>query len=426
MFLAFAKAVAAPLAGVIVGGAALANVVTGDLLTGSGSGYQVTVVFPDAANLVRGGQVQVDGLAAGSIKSLEVRDGKALVKISLNDAHAPLHSGTDARIDYRALLGERIVTLKPGPGANPAIPDGGIIEGGAARIDFDQFLRTFDEPTREHLRKALPALDSVLAGREEQVGETLEVTAPFTEAVAQLLAAVGQDGPALRQLVTSLRDLSTRLVDRQSDITGVIDGLERFMTAGARQDEALVAGLDALPATLQSASGALAKVPAAAQATVPLLADLRPVVEQLGPVSALLGPTLAELRPTLAAFRPALVSLAGLLDVSPALLATAGGFLPSANQALGVFNPALDFLRPYAPEIAGAVSNFASAAANYDRNGHYVRVLSQGSMASFGRHPSGSTPSQKVKPHRVPGENEDKPWTGANADAVDANGDPLR
>lgn len=426
MFGALAKAVAAPLAGVVVGGAALANLITPGVFGAGGGGYEVTVVFPDAANLVRGGQVQIDGLGAGSIKSLEVKDGQALVKLSVNSAHAPLHTGTQARIDYRALLGERIVTLLPGAESNPAIPDGGIIEGGAARIDFDQFLRTFDPKTREHVRKALPALGSVLDGREEQVGQTLEASPAFAEAVAQLLAAVGEDGPALRTLLVSLRDLSTRLVDRQADIAGVIDGLEKFMTAGARQNEALSAGLDALPATLKSASGALAKVPATAAAAIPLLNDLRPVAEKLGPVSALLGPTLEELRPTLAAFRPALTSLAAFLDVSPALLAKATGFLPSANQALVAFNPALDFLRPYAPEIAGAVSNFASAAANYDRNGHYLRVFSNTSSSAFDDSPQGTSPFQSSEPRKVPGQNEDQPWTDANGDAVDANGSPLR
>ena len=416
-----AKVLAAPLAVAVAGGVTLAGI-----FGGGGGGYEVTIVFPDAANVVRGGQVQIDGLAAGSIEGLTTKDGKALMRIALDDRHAPLHDGTEARIDYRALLGERIVTLRPGPKSNPAIPDGAIITSGAARIDFEQFLAALDPPTREHVRRALPALDSVLEGREALLGETLEATPPLTEAVAQLLAAVGADGPALRQLVTSLRDLSTRLVDRRTDLAGVIDGLERFMTAGARQEEALAKGLDVLPGTLGSASAALAKLPETAAAAIPLLNDLRPVVDQLGPVSALLGPTLAELRPTLAALRPALTSLAGVLDVSPALLGAANSFLPEGNAALVAFNPALDFLRPYSPEIAGIVSNFASAAANYDQNGHYLRVLSGSSTSGFNRQPQPYFPTQSAHPRRDPGHHEGQPWTGANAGAVDAHGSPLR
>jgi phospholipid/cholesterol/gamma-HCH transport system substrate-binding protein len=420
MLAALAKFVVAPLA-VVVAGVSIAPV-----LYGGGNGYELTVVFPDAANLVRGGRVQIDGLTAGTIEGLRVQDGKALVRISVQDEHLPLHAGTKARIDYQALLGERIVALLPGSEKNAELPDGAILEGGAARIDFDQFLRTFDPETQERIRKAVPNLDSVLGGREAKVGETLEAFPPATEAIAQLLAAVGEDGPALRQLLTSLRDLSSRLVDRRQDIAAVVDGLEKFMTAGARRDEALAAGLDALPSTLQSAAGALDRLPGAAAAAVPLLQDLRPVADLLGPVASQLAPVLAELRPTLAAFRPALASLAGLLDVTPSLLATASGFLPEANRSLTAFLPTVDFLRPYAPEIAGAVANFASAAANYDRNGHYLRVIAAGSSSSFDSQPSQTFPSQQKNPDRKPGEIENQPWPDANHGAVDANGSPIR
>src|SRR3954469_23740964 len=122
------KAAAAPVAGVVLAGAGLFG-----LIGGGGDGYQVVVIFPDAGNLVRGGQVQVDGIKAGSVESLAIRDGKALVRISVSGDHAPLHTGTLARIDYKSLLGERIVPLRPGPATTPPIPNRGIIEGGAAR-----------------------------------------------------------------------------------------------------------------------------------------------------------------------------------------------------------------------------------------------------------------------------------------------------
>ena len=82
------KAAAAPVAGVVLAGAGLFG-----LVGGGGDGYQVVVVFPDAANLVRGGQVQVDGIKAGSVKSLAIRDGKALVRISVSGSFVCLRSG---------------------------------------------------------------------------------------------------------------------------------------------------------------------------------------------------------------------------------------------------------------------------------------------------------------------------------------------
>ena len=301
MFAALAKFVVTPLAGVFVTGVALQS-----LLYGGANAYEMTVVFPDAANLVRGGRVQIDGLTAGTIEGLRVEDGKA--------AGAHLHPGR-ARPAARRNQGPYRLPGPPGraeprpsagPESNPELPDGAILEGGIGRIDFDQFLRTFDPATQNRIRKAVPNLGSVFGGREEKVGETLETLPPATEAVAQLLAAVGEDGPALRQLLTSLRDLSSRLVDRRNDIAGVVDGLEKFMTAGARRDEALASGLDALPPRCSPPPG---------RSTGCRVRPPRPCrscrTSGRWPTSS--GPWLRSsrrswpsLRPTLAAFRPAL------------------------------------------------------------------------------------------------------------------------
>ena len=42
--------------------------------------------------------------------------------------------------------------------------------------------------------------------------------------------------------------------------------------------------------------------------------------------------------------------------------------------------PVIDFLRPYSPDLVGWFRDFGQAAANYDANGHYARV-----MPIFGR-----------------------------------------
>ena len=72
------------------------------------------------------------------------------------------------------------------------------------------------------------------------------------------------------------------------------------------------------------------------------------------------------------------------------------------------------------------MANFASAAANYDRNGHYLRVIAGGSSSSFDSQPGRTFPSQKTNSDRAPGEVEDQPWANANSGAVDANGSPIR
>jgi phospholipid/cholesterol/gamma-HCH transport system substrate-binding protein len=385
---------------------------------GGGGGYQATFVFPDAANLITGSRVQVDGFSAGRVTDLSARDGRALVQVTLDGDHAPLRAGTTARIAYRSLLGERVVEITPAPAGNAAIPDGGMITDVAPRVELDQLIDTMDPETRAAVSRLLPALDRTLAGHEDDVGATLEATGPAVDALTDVLRAVGEDGPALRQLLTAVRALSERLVARREAVRDTVDGFERNMTAMARQDEALRAALDDLPATLRQADAALARVPGAARAAVPLLGDLRSATEAMPEAARDLRPFLAELGPTLDELQPTVVSLGGLLTETPGLLDHVHTAVPGASTAVAALLPALDFLRPYTPEIAGLFANFGSAAANYDANGQYVRVFVSGGSASGVGSPLGPSPSVRSNPQRAPGELEGQP--------VDAAGSRVR
>jgi phospholipid/cholesterol/gamma-HCH transport system substrate-binding protein len=386
---------------------------------GGAGGYRATFVFPHATNLFPGSRVQIDGFNVGLVKGLEVRDGKALVKVKLDDKHAPLREGTTARIDWQSLPGERIVQISPGPRANAALPDGAMITATTPRVELDQVLSALDPGTRAAIRRIVPGLDEALAGHEEDLGRTLESAGPALNAATDVLHAIGSDGPALQTLLTSVRDLAERLVARRDSVRGIIDGFDRNLEQTAKRSEDLAAGLDQLPATLQAADSVLGKVPPAAAAALPLLRDLLPAAQALPAAAADLRPFLTELRPTLAELRPALVSLATVLEETPGLLDKAHSVVPPFTGVVSSLLPVLDYLRPYTPEVAGLLSNLASASANFDANGHFLRVyVSSGSML-LGSITGQLNPSIDKNPSRPPGELEGQPLT-------DAAGSPIR
>jgi phospholipid/cholesterol/gamma-HCH transport system substrate-binding protein len=133
-----------------IGGALLLTglAVAGLARFGDRGGYHVTFVFPDAANLITGSRVQVDGFTAGRVTGLSARDGRALVQVALDNEHTPMRAGTTARIAYRSLLGERVVEITPAPAGNAAIPDGGMITDVVPRVELDQLIDTMDPETR--------------------------------------------------------------------------------------------------------------------------------------------------------------------------------------------------------------------------------------------------------------------------------------
>jgi phospholipid/cholesterol/gamma-HCH transport system substrate-binding protein len=385
---------------------------------GGGGRYSATFVFPHATNLFPGSRAQIDGFNVGNVDGLEVRDGKALVKVTLDDKHSPLREGTTARIDYQSLPGERIVQIAPGPKTNAPLPDGAMITATTPRVDLDQILTALDPDTRAALRRVIPGLEQALAGHEEDFGATLRSAGPALHAATDVLDAIGGDGPALETLLTSVRDLAERLVARRDSVRGIIDGFDRNLARTALRDEELAAGLDELPATLQTADSVLGRVPPAAAAALPLLRDLLPAVQALPAAAADLRPFLTELRPSLAEMRPTLVSLAAVLDEAPTLLDQAHAVLPPVTGVVSSLLPVLDYLRPYTPELAGLISNLASASANYDANGHFLRVYVSSGSLLLGSVTGQLNPAITKNPDRPPGELEGQPLTDAAGSTV--------
>jgi phospholipid/cholesterol/gamma-HCH transport system substrate-binding protein len=378
-----------------------------------GGGARATFVFPDAANLIKGSRVLIDGFAVGQVTDIEPKDGKAFVHVRVDSAHSPLREGTTARISYQSLLGERVVDVLPAAGGNAALPDGAVVTATTPRVELDQLFNALDPRARAAVSKALPGLDAALAGHEDDAKATVDTAGPALDALAEIVQAVGSDGPALHRLLSSLQDLSARLVARQDSVRQTIDGFDRNLEAVSGQAGALGQAIDKLPATLGQAQSALAKVPGAAAAAVPLLRDLLPAAQALPAAAADLRPFLADLGPTLVDLKPTLAALSDLLVETPGTLDRAHAVLPPATGLVASLLPAIDFLRPYTPELAGAIANFASASANYDRNGHYVRIFVSSGSAFLDASPFVLNPALSQHPERRPGELVGQPLSDA-------------
>lgn len=376
--------------------------------------YTVQVVLPAATNLVEGSEVEIGGATAGRVEGLTTRDGKAVVTVALADDHAPLHDGTTARVSYKALLGERILELIPGEEDRPELRAGALVEGAVDRVELDQVLAALDGPTRKRLQSLLDGLSGTVDGAENDIRSTLNALGPAVAALGKVLDAVGSDGPAIRNLVTRLNRLVVTVADRDDDVGTTVSTLTSATRTIAASRGELGEALSELPETLRTAESTLADVPGTVDVATPLLRALRPGIAQLPGVARDLGPVMRDLQPTIAALRPTLASARTLLTYTPDLLDGADSLLPQLNQVLGGLGPSLTYLRPYAPELMGWLSNWGSAAANYDSNGHYLRAFVQQGSVSLVNNPGLLPPGVSQQLSRLPGEAEGQPWTDAH------------
>lgn len=391
---------------------------SGYALSRTGGGYEVALVLPAAGGLVTGTPVHVDGRDAGRIADISTRDGNAVVRVEMAERYSPLHDGTAARIVWKAVLGERLLEITPGPKENAALPDGALVPGTIAPVEFDTVLAALDTDTRERLTSLLSELAGTLDGREPDLNRTIQTTGPALDSLGHVLEAVGRDGPAIRSLVTRLRELTGVLAARRGELSGTVEQLNRFTDVTATRQEVLRAALRELPSTLSTARQTLDRVPAATDAAAPLLTDLASATERLPAVAGNLEPLLADLRPAVADLRPTLAAAQTLLGRTPALLDSAHATVPPLSAAATSGAPVLEFLRPYTPEIAGWMANWGSATANYDNHGHYHRFLVQGGGHSADVNPGVLPPGVRQNLTPAPGTAEGQPWTDATGSGM--------
>lgn len=376
--------------------------------------YKVSVVLPTAPNVIEGGTVLIDGFPAGEVAQVRAEDGKAVLELDLDKDFAPLHDGSVVSVAWRAVLGERQIVVTDGPESAPTIPDGGRIAGEMPEpVEVDRVLSALDPETRERLSGMLGGLGSTLDGHEPDVNATIHSAGPALGALGEVLRGLGNDGPAIKSLVRNTGDVVDILVQRDADLRSVVSELSAGAQATAAQREQLDSALKKLPGTLQTAQHTLGQVPETVDETLPLLEDLAPVAAQLPEFARNLSPVLKELRPTVGELRPTLDSLSALLVHTPGLLDSAHGAVPGISSLVSEVTPALTFLRPYTPELLGWMSNWASATANYDVNGHYMRSSINEGASSLNVNPGVLPPGIEKDPTPLPGALEGQPWTDA-------------
>jgi phospholipid/cholesterol/gamma-HCH transport system substrate-binding protein len=385
----------------------------------TGGGYQLKLLMPSAGKVFVGGKVLLRGEQIGDVADLGVQGNKALVTIDIDDDYAPLHAGTTARITWSSVIGAQAVDLMPGPASNPELPSGRMITGNTESVQLDDLLAALDRPTRAHVQGLVADLRATLRGREPGVRSTISTAGPAVQAAGQVLKAVGQDGPSIRQLVVQVRGMIQQLSDRDGQLAGVVNNVGDLTSVAAPQQEQLKRTLAALPSTVQQANHTLGRIPQTVDNTTPLLTDLRPATSKLAAVSGNLSPVLTKLRPAVAQLRPTLGAANQLLGRTPQLLDTAHGMLPDLNRTLTNAAPAVSFLRPYTPEFAGWLSTWVSTFGSVANNGrHTARALITGSGSSFTDNPGLLPPGMQQQSRPAPGRLVDEPWTDANGDGL--------
>jgi len=386
--------------------------------SGSDDDYQLRLMMPAADGVVDGTPVRIAGREVGKVTDVSVEGNAAAVTVTIDEGSAPLHAGTIGHITWNSVLGRREVELKPGPEDNAELPSGKVVEANTERVELDDIVAALDAPTRAKVRRMVADLERTITPNAGSLRETLLTAGPFAQALGEVLRAVGQDGPAIRNLLGDLRGITTALARRDGELSATVSDLTTLLTAAAQQQEQLRTSLDEVGSTVDAANRLFGKVPDAVDAAVPLLEDLRPAVDQLPAVSARLKPVLLDLRPVVDELRPTLAAAQQLLGRTPGLLDNGTPVVSDLDASLTSVAPAVSFLRPYTPEVIGFLTNWTSLFSAKNSAGHFGRAMVPVSATSFNSNPGVLPPGMDQWQAPLPGQLAEQPWTDANGDGV--------
>jgi phospholipid/cholesterol/gamma-HCH transport system substrate-binding protein len=369
---------AVALGAVLIAVAAVAVV----LLRPGSDAYEVKARFQNASQLVKGDLVQVAGAKIGSITAIELTDdGQADVTMSIDDdRYTPLREGTEVIVRQASLSGvaNRYLDLMLPGGQSGDIENGGLIRQvhTTTAVDLDQLFNTFDDSTRDSLRRLIRGWGTSYGGRGAQASAGFQYLNPSLAATSRLFEELNRDTPLLRDFVVNSSKLVTTIASRKEDLAGLIDHLATTTTAIGRQKAALADAIGTFPSFMRRANTTFVNLRSTLDDLTPLVDESKPVAKKLLPFVRALRPLAQDARPTLrdlsaliqrSGRRNDLVELTNSsvpvsrIAVGPVTRngAERQGALPASTDALRDSIPQLAYARPYAPELVGWFDDFS-------------------------------------------------------------------
>jgi phospholipid/cholesterol/gamma-HCH transport system substrate-binding protein len=370
---------------------------------GSGGGYTVRAIFDDAANVIAGEDVKIDGVKVGSVGSVTpTPQGKAAVVLDIsNTGFQNFRSDASCTIDPQALIGEKYVDCLP----TQQRPEGAPLPPPLHRIPSGR------EGAGEWL---LPVQNTSSPVGIDQLGDITrlpesqslaiiinELGAGLDERGSDLNAVLHRSNPALREfekvlgILASQNKLLGNLADESSRALGPITRDRKqfaeffaqsntVATATARQRGALSQDLADFPAFLRQLGPTLTRLDNFADQTTPVFEDLgvaatgiNKTFENIAPFSKsstqffqTLGKASPGIGKGLTSAEPLLARLA-TLGVAIKPFARNFSELFTSLRSTGGIERLLDFIFLGANDANG-----------YDSLGHFIRASGVGAICA--------------------------------------------
>ena len=357
------------------------------------------VQLDNAFGLIEGADVKIAGVRAGKISTMELDDSsddyRAKIGLEITkQGYGDLRTDVFCETRPQSLIGEYFVDCDPGD-AKTKLKDGATISvkqtGSVVPVDLvNNIMR---RPYRERFSILLSELGVALAGRGDDLNETIRRANPALRETDKVLAQLAEQRRVIRDLYENADTVVTELADRRKDVSQFVIEARDTARASAERRTDLARQFQRLPTFFAELRPTMKLLGEAADQQTPAL-------QTLSDNSQLLTRFLDDLGPFYEASRPAFRTLASASRVgSEAMKASAPVVkdlkatvkdLPEAATNLGITLEHLDDPRfaiekdPRSPRdgagytgleaVMRYVFNNSQATNLFDANGYILKV----------------------------------------------------
>ena len=251
----------------------------------------------------QGQTVRVSGVRIGDIGGVELKDGRAIVRMDIDPEYKDLvHTNATALLRPKTGLKDMFIDLEPGTDDAPVAQENWTIpiQSTLPDVNPDEIFATLDADTRDYLRLLISGFAKGLDGRAGDLADVFRRFEPTHRDLARVNGAVAERRENLRRLISSLRILNQELAANDDDLAALIDSSASVLRAFASEESNISAAVSELPSTLRETTDALVKVQAFAELLGPTANKLRPAARALEPANEAVRPFAREVTPLLA------------------------------------------------------------------------------------------------------------------------------
>ena len=379
----------------LVMAAAVTVALLGTGASDGGSDYRVRVIFDNGFALVKGLDVKVAGVKVGKIAELDVTDdNRAAAVLAIDNADfQDFRQDAKCSIRPQSLIGERYIectlTEPRSNGGQPPpelgkVPDGQEGEGEyllpvertSKPVDADLLNNVLRLPQRQRLAIIVNELGAGLAGRSEDLNETIRRANPALKATNDVIKILAEQNDVLAKLAEDSDRVLAPLARDRAQVADFIEQANTVSRATAERQEPFERGFELLPRFLSELRPTMNRLGELSDEFAPVLEDLQSVAPDinrffraLGPFSEAsipafetLGDAAEEGRPALIAAKPIIDDLKRLTDEARPLADNLAELTESLRDSGGI-ERLMDYLFYQVAAING-----------YDQYGHYLRA----------------------------------------------------